>query len=288
MRPASKDTSGVEQQPQTANADIEGAFQCRDRLLEAPALRPGFTRKHQVIIGIVAIAIIGICLGCIIHIHNSQRDRLIEMINQAYQENNYNVARAIITLFRNKYPNDPEISNMSVLFEDIQQKEKMGEAERLRTCTGMWSIQHFVDNFNQITDDKYIAGSAYGTFCNSATCNSSAILVIIIQKIWEYGGIDIKLYEYNDDNLVTSSSRIAYRIQIKDKHGDITYCVGFICETSCDRISLDNANSVKMLDALKRGGKVQIYIEESRINNYLFTIDNCDYLDNAYRLCYGD
>ena len=152
--------------------------------------------------------------------------------------------------------------------------------------TGMWIIKSFVDEFKDKTDSKYLTTKERisGKFSNSATQNSKLAVSILIQKGENDDSspiISMFLYEYAGNNPVKVYSKESYTILVKDKNNEKTT---LYASNYSDRLTLDMANSLKLHNILKLGGKVKFLIKEDKnsITNYSFEIKNSKYYLNAY------
>lgn len=144
---------------------------------------------------------------------------------------------------------------------------------------GNWIIKNYVDQFNDPTEEKYITYKDLfvGTFSNSATNDSLLYAKILIDD-----GINIMLYEYGQ-NQVTSYSSKDYNMILRDKNGNKKEVIATIRENG-DRIYMPIDYEDTVLDVLKSGGEIKIYMEEKKnpIINYTFTIPDATGFDKIY------
>ena len=147
---------------------------------------------------------------------------------------------------------------------------------------GDWELQSFVDEFGDISDDKFLTTNYLldGTFSNSATTNSelTARLMII-----DSSNVSISLYEY-DYSKVKSFSKKRYTVKMKLDDGSIITDDGFIYEGG-DRIYIGERGvaETKLHRALKTNQEVKILIkEENSLSSYRIDISNTSGYSHAY------
>ena len=101
-----------------------------------------------------------------------------------------------------------------------------------------WKLKHYVDEFGDETDDKYINYVGIGTFSNTATTDSLLKVSILVDT---NSGIAIKLYEYGDNVVQNSySSRRKYTVSVKTPSGDKKTFEGYMRSSSGDRIFMSD------------------------------------------------
>lgn len=147
------------------------------------------------------------------------------------------------------------------------------------TDDGIWSVNYYVDNFNQPTDEWYISTGDYftGTFSNSATTNSK----LLVQAAVDYddqSGVRVAffLYEYGRTLVKNSSSQYVdeYNITMRTEDGadqqltGTLYCGG-------DRLFIDDSYVDQVLAALQGEGTISFYIEmaDRATSTYLFSME---------------
>lgn len=220
-------------------------------------------------------------------------DKLIALIDKAYQEKDYQTAKQNIELLYTKHPESPKnveyrelLKNIERIESEIAQKKAAEEKERIRLAnlnnTGIWRIGHYVDEFGEPTKQGYITNTDYikGTFSNTATQNSDLNVNFLITNS---SNISIQLYEYADNNPVKAYASELYHVYIQDKDGNR---VSLIATNRSDRLSFDQSGSRQVHRILIKGGLIKFRIEEveTSTSQYQFNIQNADYYDNAYRL----
>ena len=142
------------------------------------------------------------------------------------------------------------------------------------TAEGIWEVNYYVDDFNQPTDEWYIANktSFLGTFSNSATTDST-LTVDMLVDCENY--VAFFLYEYGRNTVKNSSQNYVDNYDITMRTADGTdhnltgtlYCGG-------DRIIIDDAYVNTVLEALKTDGNVMFRVVKSdrTVESYLFTV----------------
>lgn len=147
---------------------------------------------------------------------------------------------------------------------------------------GIWSIHYYVDEFGESTNKGYITNTSFisGTFSNSATQDSKLNVRFLIS---DSSNISIKLFEYADSNPVKPwSGSDSYNAIIQDKDGNRLKLKAI---NSSDRLRFNKKSSRRIHNALIKGGnvKMRIYEYNNKSTNYLFSIQNVDWYENAYR-----
>ena len=149
------------------------------------------------------------------------------------------------------------------------------------TDTGMWRIKYYVDEFNNPTSQAYIAGTAVGTFSNSATTNNTLYVRWLIDK----NDVAIVLYEYGSERVKSSYDATDYSIVMLDPDGKKVSMTGKMYKGG-DRIFISSEeDKTKVLEAFKRNGSVSFRITEMgnyATSSYLFKMNDTSYFSNAY------
>lgn len=218
--------------------------------------------------------------------------RLIAIIDKEYSKKNYIVVKENIELLNKKHPESAKIIEYNQLLIKIAQEEKIEnerkaaeEKERIRleniNNTGGWVVQHYVDNFGEPTNEKYITTKDIikGTFSNSATQDSSLSVYFLISSS---SNVNIMLYEYSGNNPVKAYSKTMYRVNLQDSFGN-RYTLR--AANYNDRLNFNSDDSMKIHKAFLAGGIVKFRIaeEEYRTTNYSFDVVNTEWYENAYR-----
>jgi hypothetical protein len=218
-------------------------------------------------------------------------DRAIAMVEKAYQEKDYTLAREQIKLLSERHPESPKNTDFKTLLVKIDKEELIenkrkeeAEKERIRlenlNNTGIWEVGYYVDDFGEPTKDAYIKNKdiLFGVFSNSATQNSDLAVKFLISNSSD---ISIQLYEYARPNPVKAYSSDSYTVLIQDKDSKR---LELRAVNYSDRLSFDKSNSKKLHKVLMKGGLIKFKIVENDNNttHYSFTIQNADWYDNAY------
>lgn len=137
---------------------------------------------------------------------------------------------------------------------------------------GFWTIENYVNDFNETTGEKYVLQIAEnGSFSNSATTNSELTAEILIDQ----NDIRVKLKEY-DDFYAKDEEYIDFKAK---RNNDVIDLHGFIDNQGY--IDVGNTNSSPLMKLLLQGGAVKFY---GSVNNgsstYNFTIIG-DHLKDA-------
>ena len=160
-----------------------------------------------------------------------------------------------------------------------------GTCTRCNKSMGSFSIDYYVDEFNQPTKDGYVYNPSYflGTFSNSATTDSTLTVQMLVDK----EDIAFFLYEYGKYQVKNSSSYSVDKYNITMKTADGTkhslkgtvYCGG-------DRLFIDSKYKSKVIEALKSGETVSFYIEEKdrATTQYLFAVSSSNFADKYTQL----
>ena len=133
----------------------------------------------------------------------------------------------------------------------------------------IWEVRHYVDSFGDETDISYITTDIDGVFSNSATTDSALGVRFLIDSY----DINIKLYEYNRNHSVTTSSSTKYKITIKDDKNNIYY---FTATNSSDRLYTNPNNIEDFHQILLNSKTIKFLIVESdrTSTSYRFNIDD--------------
>lgn len=148
---------------------------------------------------------------------------------------------------------------------------------------GDWEIRHYVDEFNNPTNEKYITNKELivGTFSNSATNNSLLYVKFLIDNL-DGLRISIILYEYGR-NQVKASYEKNFTITLLDTNKTKHDLKG-IMYSGGDRVKLyvsyggyDYIST--MFNALCEEGTVSLYMVESKYvkSEYLFSFDTSNF-----------
>lgn len=218
-------------------------------------------------------------------------EKLIANVEKAYSEKDYSVAKQNIESLSKKHPESPKNEDFKIMLVKIEKEElieekrkEAEEKERIRlenlNNTGMWSVNYYVDEFGEKTNQGYItnAKSIQGTFSNTATENSRLNIDFLITGSYK---ISIQLYEYAGNNPVKAYSSESYRVLIQDKDGNR---FKLTATNYSDRLTFDKTTSRKVHGILMKGGTIKFKIVEidTPTTEYDFVIQKADWYENAY------
>ena len=144
---------------------------------------------------------------------------------------------------------------------------------------GLWSVNYYVDDFQQPTEEWYITNetSFTGTFSNSATTNSKLLVQVAVDEFEGEGNrVAFFLYEYGRNQVKNSSTNYVdeYTITMRGADGTDTslsgtvYCGG-------DRLFIDDKYVDTVLNAMKGEGTLSFHIveDEHTTTSYLFSME---------------
>lgn len=144
---------------------------------------------------------------------------------------------------------------------------------------GLWSVNYYVDDFQQPTEEWYITNetSFTGTFSNSATTNSKLLVQVAVDEFEGEGDrVAFFLYEYGRNQVKNSSTNYVdeYTITMRGADGTDTslsgtvYCGG-------DRLFIDDKYVDTVLNAMKGEGTLSFHIveDEHTTTSYLFSME---------------
>lgn len=161
--------------------------------------------------------------------------------------------------------------------KDSDSKSNEPETKKETTTSAVkniWSVNYYVDDFDQPTDEWYITNSNLfsGTFSNSATTNSNLTASVLVDSKKD---ITFFLYEYGRNEVKNSSEQYVdtYNIVMRTPDGKdhkmtgTLYCGG-------DRIFIDDKYVDTVLKALQGDGDIMFrFVQSDRtINTYLITV----------------
>ena len=220
-------------------------------------------------------------------------EELVNRIQEALNNDNYEEAKKLITTLSIKYPSNNNLSSFNVkllesqkLFAILQKvkQDSILEVERLSNSntTGIWKINYFVDEFNEPTEQGFITTSEKiaGYFSNTATQNSPLLVNIIIEAKNKFA---FQLFEYAGNNPVKAYSTDEYVVLVQGKNG---IRERLSAKNWSDRLVFGPSHSTKLNNLIKEGGLIKFSLYESRTptSQYYFEILDSSYLENAFRL----
>ena len=160
-------------------------------------------------------------------------------------------------------PLGPEESSGSV-----ESPEQIADTEAMN----LWSVNYYVDNFNQPTEDRFITTQKLfaGTFNNSVATNGALGARLVVDPDY----ITITLHSYQDINPDKNVGfDKTFNITMRTSDGTDHNLSGIFYSQN-DRIFVDDVYRDEVLAALMEEGNITFYLEnaDNRIENYLFTI----------------
>ncbi len=227
-------------------------------------------------------------------------ERLISIIDNAYKNNDFETAKANISILSIKHPESKKNAEYETLLKTIEKKEneiaiqkkkEAAEKERLANLnnTGNWRVWNYVDDFGEETKNKYLThlDDFTGKFSNSATSNSPLKIRFLIDS---KDDISVKLYEYSGDTEVKGdySYPVTAYVTVRDSEGNDSSMLE--AKNSSDRFTFGKSASNIIHNILMKGGKIQFsfstYSYGSEDSSYVFSLSDTQskYYDNAYRI----
>lgn len=264
---------------------------------------------------VMLLAVMLMFVGCV-----GEKGKLQSMkVN--FDNHNFEVCRDIFKNF-NQNNNDSEyfvevkeimgkiilIEEKEIKFEKlVKEKQKQAHEKALKEKNNPFKKKHFVNDFGEQTNDKYIVQYIDGIFSNSATDNSPAYLSLIYagnsskdtsnNMIERYNGnrthtsypydsvspsIRFDIREYTFTNKAHFSSYDSYWYRLKDDAGNVL--TGSIDEDSSSKGTLQ-IHSDKLFQMMKRAKEIKILIYKSDSDTkYYFTINCNGFIDRLQYL----
>ena len=159
--------------------------------------------------------------------------------------------------------------------EKVSKQEVANSKQETLENLGVWTIDNYVDDFNDKTDKQFVSTHAKGKFSSSIAANSSLGAKIIIDK----EKTEIKLYENNGANPVTLEKHLIFKV--KEGNGDthtIPTYKGIL-------MTMANVNTDSLFRAiLCRGGELEftgVLNEYGLESKYNFKIPSADHFQEA-------
>lgn len=215
-------------------------------------------------------------------------DRLVNLAKNSYDAGKYGLANNYIAQLKEKHPESKEIAYFNRLQPtlDKQIEEEKAIIEKAKKDSiklaninnlGIWEIGYYVDNFGEATKEPYISTDLSGKFSNSATTNSDLNVRFLVDK----SSIRIQLYEYAGNHPIKGEGIIYFKI--RDKNGKEHEIRAF--NSSTGNTNVDQDDFKKLKNILLSGGTIKFIALAGKYGSpsqYSFTIDNADWLENAY------
>lgn len=149
--------------------------------------------------------------------------------------------------------------------------------ESSEQSSSVWSVKHYVDEFKDETDEKYVSAIFHGTFSNSATSGSDLMVKVLVDND---PSISFMLYEYGYNQVKFNGTSIKYKIIFKLDNGAKKNFEGYISDGN-DRIYITGLKYDDILSTLKSGGYTKVYIEveDVLVSTYNFDMDTKGFKD---------
>lgn len=128
----------------------------------------------------------------------------------------------------------------------------------MKSNSGNYKINYFVDEFGDITTEGYITQKnlEFGSFSNSATTNSDIIWYLILTK----EDIAFVIYEYGSYRVTGSSSfPTDYTLSMKTSDGKVQT---FSCSNFSDRIYVNYKDHDRFMSTIFKDKIVKITLKE--------------------------
>lgn len=215
-------------------------------------------------------------------------ERTIAIIDNAYNEKDYSLAKESIEKLKKYHPESKSIVRINKLIEQIKKEEEkiriqkeIEEKERIRkenyNNTGNWYVLsgYYIEYSNVIK----------GTFSNSATEDS---LLNVKIKINKNKTISFQVFEYGSNNPVkaTSISPDRYHVfYIYNSGGEQKYGSASGMNKS-NEIVVNKEESAQILSLFKANVNIEFWISGTEYNEntkYKFVLDNIEWFENALR-----
>lgn len=180
-----------------------------------------------------------------------------------------------------------EVLIVSETVPALGHKNMNWKCERCGENLGMFERGYYVDEFRQPTAEGYVATRQLisGTFSNSATTDALLNAEIVADET----DVAFFLYEYGRYQVKNPSSYYVDEYQIIIKTSDGTkhtvtgtvYCGG-------DRVLVDSKYVQNVLDILKSGKRISVYIAEKNngTTSYLFEVSTSNFA-KEYKAMFG-
>lgn len=154
--------------------------------------------------------------------------------------------------------------------------------ESSEQSSSVWSVKHYVDEFKDETDEKYVSAIFHGTFSNSATSGSDLMVKVLVD---DDPSISFMLYEYGYNQVKFNGNNIKYKIVLKLDNGTKRTYDGYIADGN-DRIYITGSNYTSILSSLnsEENRKVYIEVEDVLVSTYNFDMDTKGFKDKFNEL----
>ena len=216
-------------------------------------------------------------------------DRSIAIIDNAYKDKDYKLAKESIEKIKQFHPESKSIPRFEKMLvqitkeeEQLQLQKDAEEKDRIRkenyNNTGYWYVlsDYYIEYKNLLQ----------GNFSNSATENSRMNAKIVINKDRT---ISFKIFEYESNNPVKATSESPERyfiFYIFEENSENKYGSASGVNKS-DNILVPKEDSAQLIKLLKENKKIEFRISGTKYNEntkYNFTLDNVEWFENALRI----
>jgi len=135
-----------------------------------------------------------------------------------------------------------------------------------------WDIGHYLDDFGEETEERFLHQTVSGTFSNSESTNAKCTYFIEHNKKEKVLGISI--YPYDGNSMESFYEDTFQDVKIKKPSGELVTIEAFCFEGI---IYFDYEEYVQLMDALKEKGEYKVamtYNTDSTQSSYRFKFNN--------------
>ena len=135
-----------------------------------------------------------------------------------------------------------------------------------------WDIGHYLDDFGEETEERFLHQTVSGTFSNSASTNGKCTYFIEHSKVEEM--LFISIYPYGRSLKESFYEDTFQDVKIKKPSGKVVTIEAFCFEGI---IYFDYEEYVQLMDALKEKGEYQVsmkYKTDDTHSRYRFKFNN--------------
>ena len=135
-----------------------------------------------------------------------------------------------------------------------------------------WDIGHYVDDFGEETEERFLHQTVSGTFSNSASTNAKCAYFIEHNKKEKVLGISI--YPYDGNSKESFYDDTFQDVKIKKPSGEVVTIEAFCFD---GMIYFSEEEYVQLMDALKERGEYKVsmkYKTDDTHSSYRFKFNN--------------
>jgi len=135
-----------------------------------------------------------------------------------------------------------------------------------------WDIGHYLDDFGEETEERFLHQTVSGTFSNSESTNAKCTYFIEHNKKEKVLGISI--YPYDGNSMESFYEDTFQDVKIKKPSGELVTIEAFCFEGI---IYFDYEEYVQLMDALKERGEYKVsmkYKTDDTHSRYRFKFNN--------------